>query len=194
MNTKEILSRLKVMLNLEDVKEQMAKATLVDGTEVYSEGELAPGSILYVVSEEGDVLAPEGMHETADGLIVSVGPAGEIISVEPKAPVEAMEDKEQKVEASKEEDEVKAEEMPNMEEPKADVAENLLEGMVELLKPFIAELKALKEEVEQAKVKMQEIADQPAASRIKNSTFKPASNDDEVAVKLEKIKKIKNNK
>lgn len=193
MNTKEILNRLKVMLNFEDVKEQMAKATLVDGTEVYTEGELAPGSILYVVNEEGDVLAGEGMHETTDGLIVSVGPAGEIVSVEPKAPVEAMEKKKEEVEASKEKDKVEAMEDP-MEEPKAEIAENLLEGMVELLKPFIAELKALKEEVEQAKVKMQEIADQPAASRIKNSAFKPVSNDDEVAAKLEKIKKIKNNK
>lgn len=194
MNTKEIINRLRVMLNLEAVKEQMAKATLVDGTEVYSDGELAPGSILYIVREEGDVLASEGMHETADGLLVTVGPAGEIISVEPKAPVEAMEDKKEVVEAAKEENKVEAME-PLVEEPKVDIAENLLEGMVELLKPFIAELKSLKEEVAQAKVKMQEIANQPAASRIKNSSVvRTIVSEDEVSLKLAKIKKIKNNK
>ena len=192
MNTKEIISRLKVLLAIEDKAEETkmkTAATLVDGTEVYvEEGAIEPGNVLYVVSEEGDVLAPEGMHETSEGLLVSVGPDGSIISVEPKAPVEA--EKKEDEEEVKAEDEVEENEKPVEEK----MADDLLEGMAELLKPFIDEIKSLKEEVEQAKVKMQSIADQPAASRIKHSVQKSAKEVDEIEVKLAKIKQLKNNK
>ena len=197
MNTKEILNRLKVMLAIEDKAEETKMKTaafLIDGTEVYvEEGAIEPGNILYVVAEEGDVLAPEGMHETADGLLVSVGPAGEIVSVEPKAPVEepVEAEKKEEVEAEKvEEEPVEA----GYKDKEKMMADDLLEGMAELLKPFITELKSLKEDMEAAKVKMNAIAEQPGASRIKNSSIKATKEVDEVAAKLEKIKQIKNKK
>jgi len=194
MNTKEIMNRLKVLLAIEDKVEEKMKttATLVDGTEVYvEEGAIEPGNILYIVNEEGNVLAPEGMHETSDGLLVTIASNGEIVSVEPKAPVEA-EKKEDEVE-----DEVMAEETEDEDKKSEEkMADDLIEGMAELLKPFIDEIKSLKEEVEQAKVKMNAIADQPAATRIKHSSIaKTALSDgDAISFKLEKIKQLKNNK
>lgn len=195
MNTNEIIKRLKVMLSLEEkeVTEKMKSlATLVDGTEVFvEEGEIAPGSILYVVTEgEEEVLAPEGLHETTDGLLVTVGEAGEIISVEPKvveAPVEAAEEDKDKVEEKMEDVEVEVEAPAGAE----DATEALLEGMAELLKPFIEEVKVLTDEFKKMEQRFNAIADQPASTKIKT---KLSANIDEVEKKIEILKKIRQGK
>jgi hypothetical protein len=199
MNTNEIIKRLKVMLSLEEkeVTEKMKSlATLVDGTEVFvMEGEIAPGSILYVVTEgEEEVLAPEGLHETVDGLLVTVGEAGEIISVEPKAveapveaPVEAGDYKDKVVEEDMEVAEIEVEAPAG-----ADMAtEALLEGMAELLKPFIEEVKVLTDEFKKMEQRFNAIADQPASTKIKT---KLSANVDEVEKKIEILKKIRQGK
>ena len=198
MNTNEIIKRLKVMLSLEEkeVTEKMKSlATLVDGTEVFViEGEIAPGSILYVVTEgEEEVLAPEGLHETVDGLLVTVGEAGEILSVEPKAAVEAP------VEAGDYKDKVVEEEMEvaeiEVEAPAgADMAtEALLEGMAELLKPFIEEVKVLTDEFKKMEQRFNAIADQPASTKIKTK-LSADKNVDDVEKKIEILKKIRQGK
>ena len=59
MTVNDAISKLRVMLGAatEEVKEvvetKMAEATLVDGTEVYTEGELQAGAILFVRAGEG---------------------------------------------------------------------------------------------------------------------------------------------
>ena len=97
MTVNDAISKLRVMLGAatEEVKEvnmesydddkkkkkvEMAEATLVDGTEVYAEGEIQPGAILFVRAGEGadeDPFAPEGKHETTSGLLITVGESGE---------------------------------------------------------------------------------------------------------------------
>ena len=71
MNVNDVITKLKVMLGAEEVVTvKMAEATLVDGTEVYTEGELEVGAILFVRAGEGvdeDPFAPAGKHETTDG-------------------------------------------------------------------------------------------------------------------------------
>lgn len=188
METKEIINRLKVMLNLESKKEQMKSlATLVDGTEVFvMDGELAPGSILNVVTDgEEQVLAPEGIHETTDGLIVTVGEAGEIISIEPKngEEVQAEESVEEKMEEVESVESYK-------KEIKAEDGGELLEAITEILKPLVEELSKVTEEVELMKTKLSAIAEQPAASKIKK-TIKAESNEEAMASKLDKIRKIR---
>ena len=104
----------------------MAEATLVDGTEVYTEGELEPGAILFVRAGEGadeDPFAPEGIHETTDGLLITVGASGEITNVEEKGggeetPAEAQE-------SFEEEEEV-------IEEKKEFDMDGMLEGIADL--------------------------------------------------------------
>ena len=56
---------------VKEEEEKMAEATLVDGTIVEVDGDLEVGAKIYVKTEEGRQEAPNGDHETADGLIVS---------------------------------------------------------------------------------------------------------------------------
>jgi len=52
--------------------EEMAEATLVDGTIVETEGDLSVGSELYVRTESGRTIAPDGQHSTTEGKIIVV--------------------------------------------------------------------------------------------------------------------------
>ena len=186
MTVNDAISKLRVMLGAateevkgvkmeeevkEEVKVTMAEATLVDGTEVYTEGELEAGAILFVRAGEGvseDPFAPAGIHETTDGLLITVGENGEITSVEDKSPeVEASEEEKKEVEMEEEiiEEEVK----------KEFDAEELLEGVANLLMPYTEEIKELKEELSVLTSRFNEVADEPAAKKVRN-TFSQEAN------------------
>ena len=103
MTAQEALYKIRVMLGVEDTNEevsletetdtedvQLAEATLVDGTKVKTEGEFEVGKQLFVVTEEGDIPAPEGLHETTEGIIVGVDAEGIIISIEEPAEEEVV--------------------------------------------------------------------------------------------------------
>jgi hypothetical protein len=72
------------------IEEKFGEAILVDGTIVKWEGDLVEGAALAVVLPEGEVAAPDGMHEledgtiieTAGGLVVSIQAVGEEVEVE----------------------------------------------------------------------------------------------------------------
>jgi len=185
MTVNDAISKLRVMLGAateevkgvrmeeevkEEVKVNMAEATLVDGTEVYTEGELEAGAILFVRAGEGvseDPFAPAGIHETTDGLLITVGENGEITSIEDKSPeVEASEEEKKEVEMEEEiEEEVK----------KEFDAEELLEGVANLLMPYTEEIKELKEELSVLTSRFNEVADEPAAKKVRN-TFSQEAN------------------
>lgn len=183
MTVNDAISKLRVMLGAateevkevvmeEEVKEEvevkMAEATLVDGTEVYTEGELQPGAILFVRAGEGadeDPFAPEGQHETTDGLLITVGESGEILSVEEKGgseetPEEAQESFEDKEDEKKEEFDV----------------EGLLEGIAGMLEPYTEEIKQLKEELSVLTSRFNAVADEPAAKKVRNTFSQEANN------------------
>ena len=90
MNSKEVLTEIRTLLGFgEDKKEvEMATATLVDGTIVEWEGELAVGTAIFVQTGEGLIPAPDAVHEVEGGLLVTTegGVVTEI--VEPTAEVE----------------------------------------------------------------------------------------------------------
>lgn len=188
MTVNDAISKLRVMLGAateevkevaleEEVKEEvevkMAEATLVDGTEVYTEGELQPGAILFVRAGEGadeDPFAPEGQHETTDGLLITVGESGEIMSVEEKGgseetPEEAQESFEDKEDDKKEEFDV----------------EGLLEGIAGMLQPYTEEIKELKEELSVLTSRFNEVADEPAAKKVSNTFSKVADETKSIA-------------
>ena len=184
MKVQDVITKLKVMLGAETevvenvelteevVEAKMAEATLVDGTEVYTEGELEAGAILYVKVEEGDApFAPEGMHETSEGLIVTVGENGEIVSIEEKAgeeaPAEVEATEEEVVEEAMETEEEEMEE--EKKEEKAFDAEELIGAIAEMLAPQTEELKDLKEKLATLEARFNDVADQPAAKPIKNT-------------------------
>ena len=187
MTVNQAISKLRVMLGAtteevkevvmeEEVKEEvevkMAEATLVDGTEVYTEGELQPGAILFVRAGEGadeDPFAPEGQHETTDGLLITVGESGEIMSVEEKGGSE--ETPEEAQESFEEEDDKKEE---------FDV-EGLLEGIAGMLQPYTEEIKELKEELSVLTSRFNEVADEPAAKKVSNTFSKVADETKSIA-------------
>jgi hypothetical protein len=163
MKVNDVIKKLRLMLaeQTEEVKEiveeKMAEATLVDGTEVYTEGELVPGAILFVRAGEGvseDPFAPAGIHETTTGLLITVGEGGEIVNVEEKAPVEA---KKQKMA------EAVVEEKMSLDE--------ILTAIAAVLAPYFTEVAEMKKEVTNLEERFNKVADAPAAKRI-STTFK----------------------
>jgi len=187
MTVNDAITKLRVMLGAstetvvkmeeEEVKETIevkaAEATLVDGTEVYTEGELQDGAILFVRAGEGaseDPFAPAGIHETTDGLLITVGENGEISQIEDKSPeTEASEEK-------KEEVEMEEEIIEEKKEIKEFDADALLEGVASLLKPYTEEIKELKEELSVLTSRFNDVADEPAAKKVRNTFSEEAQN------------------
>ena len=193
MNVNDVITKLKVMLGAEEavVEVKMAEATLVDGTEVFTEGELEAGAILFVRAGEGvseDPFAPAGKHETTDGMIITVGENGEISEIQDAsadAPVA-----EEEVEVELEEDEVK------VEEKEAFDAEGLIAAIAEMIQPQAEVIEELKKELSVLTERFEVVANSPAAPKVTTNTFKEILEDknSKIAAKLEMLRQIKNNK
>jgi len=190
MNVNEVITKLKVMLGANEVLAvKMAEATLVDGSEVYTEGELQIGAILFVRAGEGvseDPFAPAGKHETTEGqIILTVGENGEITAIDnaTAAPVE----------------EVSVEEMEDVAvatdvAPEAVAAtEELLQGIADILAPFTEEIATLKEEVVSLSTRLEKMAAEPGAPKVTTNTFKEilADKDAKMAAKLTMLRGLR---
>ena len=192
MNVNDVITKLKVMLGAEEVVTvKMAEATLVDGTEVYTEGELEVGAILFVRAGEGvseDPFAPAGKHETTDGAIITVGENGEISEIDMEADAEPVKEEEE-VEVEMEE-EVKVEE----EIEKAFNAEELVEAIAEMLIPQTEVIEELRKELSVLKERFEVVANQPATKKVTTNTFKEilADKDAKMAAKLDMLRKLRN--
>jgi len=108
MNATQAIEKIVNLLGLKFQKENFYKTQLVDGeTEVTNnyDGEFQVGQSLYVVKESTLVPAPEGSHETREGLVLTVDAESTIVKIESKideAVEEVVEDQEE-LENSKEE-------------------------------------------------------------------------------------------
>ena len=185
MNVNQVITKLKVMLGAEEVVEvKMAEAELVDGTQVYSEGELQAGAILFVRAGEGaseDPFAPEGKHETTDGKIITVGESGEITNVE---------------EASGEEESVEEAEETFEDEDKDEKefdAEGLIEAIAEMIKPQAEIIEELKKELSVLTERFESVANEPAAPKVTTNTFKEVLEDKEskMAARLDMLRSLR---
>jgi len=179
MNVDKLMTKLRVMLgaSTEEVVEvvetkeaQFAEAELVDGTKVEVEGELEVGKILSVVTEEGNQPAPAAIHETTDGMLITVGEGGLIESIEEKEAeaTEVVEDTETEVEVTLEE------EVPTLEQEEAETAD-LLASITELLAPYTEQITELKKQVEYLGERFESISDEPAAKPITRTFAEEAS-------------------
>jgi hypothetical protein len=76
----------------EETETELAEAVLADGTIVAWEGELEVGTAVFVVTEEGQVAAPDARHELADGSYVTTagGVVTEIESAAAEPVIEEM--------------------------------------------------------------------------------------------------------
>jgi len=200
MNVDNLITKLRVMLGasteevvvVEETKEaQFAEAELVDGTKVQVEGELEVGKALEVISEEGNVPAPSGVHETTEGLVITVGEGGIIESIEEKEAeaTEVVEDTETEVEVALEEEEVVEAEEVVAEES------DLLAGIAELLAPYTEEITELKKQVEYLGERFEAISDEPAAKPITRTFAEEASAAKTVAeARLDRLVSLRRNK
>lgn len=194
MNVNDVIKKLKVMLSTEEVVEtKFAEAELVDGTQVYTEGELEPGAILFVRAGEGvseDPFAPAGVHQTTSGLLITVGENGEITSVEEEAP-EAVEAEEKK------EDEILMEEEVSVEVPEeaAPAVEEIVDAIAELIQPQTEVIEELKKELDLLKERFNKVAGEPAAKPVRNTfSENKAIRDEMFAKRMDALAAIRRNK
>ena len=192
MTVNDMVKKLRVMLaaDTEVVTEaKFAEAELVDGTVVYTDGELEVGAALLIRTPEGEEspYAPEGIHETTDGLLIGVGPNGEIMDI-----TEAGEDTVTEEVVEEELDEVVVE-APVSEEAMPATAE-LLTGIAEMIAPFTEEIAALTEEVTALKARFQTIADEPAATPIRNTfSENKVKKEEALANRMDALRAIRKN-
>lgn len=163
---------------LVQVKEIFLDAKLADGTQIKVEGDsLIEGAKVVVVTEEGEVPAPDAVHELADGT-----------KVETKAGVVVM------IQAP-EMEEVKAEQMPEMVDGEGDPEEIEMAKIYDMLKEFI---KRMSEKMGSMEKKMYEVENQfsafkkePAARKIadgKTEFNKVNSGDDDMIAGIMKLR------
>jgi hypothetical protein len=94
MNSKEVIQEIRSLLGFSDEpKTEMATATLIDGTIVEYDGELAVGTAIFVQTGEGLIPAPDATHEVEGGMLVTTvdGIVTEIVETETEVEVEASE-------------------------------------------------------------------------------------------------------
>ena len=95
INLESVINTLKSVFADEEVATEestFGEATLVDGTIVKWEGELAEGTALVVVMPEGEVAAPDGIHEISDGTIIETA-GGLVVNIQAMSEI-ATEDNE----------------------------------------------------------------------------------------------------
>ena len=165
----------------EIVKEIFIDAKLVDGTAIKVEGDsLVEGAKVVVVTEEGEIPAPDGVHEISDGTKVETK-EGIIAKIEQKL------------------------EEPEMEKPEAEVEievskDGMSKEMVDMLKEFIYKMgdkvKKMEEQMSSLSTDFNSFKKEPAAKKIADGkTEKFNKTDDYLDSKLEAIASLrKNNK
>ena len=190
MTVNDMVKKLRVMLAADQAvvtAQSFDEATLEDGTVVYTDGEIVVGASLLIKTEEGEEspYAPEGLHQTTDGKLITVGPNGEIMEI---TEVEGEEVTEEVVEAAMEEVTIEA---PVSEEA-IPATEELLAGIAEMIAPFTEEISALTEEVTALKARFNKIADEPAATPIRNTfSENKAIKDEMLANRMDALKAIR---
>jgi len=157
----------------EIVKEIFIDAKLVDGTAIKVEGDsLLEGAKVVVVTEEGEIPAPDGVHEIEGGAKVETK-EGVIVRIEEKL------------------------EEPEMEKPEAEVEievskDGMSKEMVDMLKEFIYKMgdkvKKMEEQMSSLSTDFNSFKKEPAAKKIADGkTEKFNKTDDYMDSKLEAI-------
>lgn len=170
-------------------------AKLIDGTQIKVEGDsLMEGAKVVVVTEEGEIPAPDGIHEieggvkvqTTDGIIVKL----EEPKMEDEGNVEEVEMEDVPVEAI-----VPAEVAP--------IAEPVIAAIVEAIVPVLEEIKSLADEMKKMKEKMGSVQSDfeafkklPAGKKISDGKvdFNKQENFNSADAKIEAIMNMRKNK
>ena len=167
------------------VKEIFVDAKLVDGTAIKVSGEgLVEGAKVMVVTEEGEIPAPDGVHELEDGTKVEtkegiIAKIEEVVAEAPEMEAPEMEGPEVEIEVSK---------------------DGMSKEMVDMLKEFIYKMgdkvRKMEEQMSSLSTDFNSFKKEPAAKKIADGkTEKFNKTDDYMDSKLETIMSLrKNNK
>ena len=183
MNANEAVSKIRLLLGLNEATFTFATAVLVDGTEVKTEGEMVEGAAVMVVTEEGNIPAPAGIHETTEGMMITVDESGVITKIEEAAPAAT---EETPVEEVAMEEEVTVE-IP--EEVAPVMTEEVVQAVVEAIAPIVEEVAAITAELKEMKAKFQAFSAEPAAKKVTRNDFTS-----ERLSAVDRIAKIRKNK
>jgi hypothetical protein len=157
-NIKELvksnIEQIKKLL-FEEQKAEFAEAELVDGTKVIVKPTIESGAEVYVVSEAGEVLAPDGEHQLADGTII-VTVEGKISEIKE---AEDLEKEEKKVEEE-------------VENQFAEIAKGINEKIAEITKSFTEQVTALQGELNSEREKFEAAKKESEAKEQTNEQFK----------------------
>ena len=124
-------------VEVEVEEKKFVESTLIDGTIVINDEEvLEIGQKLYVVTEDGRIDAPEGEHETVDGIIVTVDAEGIISDIKEKEEIE-----------------------PEAEEV---IVSEVVEAFTQAIEKLNAEIETLRNDNTELKEKFQKFSNQPA--------------------------------
>lgn len=168
------------------VEEKFLDAKLKDGTVIKIEGESAvEGAKVVVVTEEGEIPAPDGVHELEDGTKVETK-EGVIAKIE--AP-EVEEGPEVEVEVKAEDETPVIDEIKDKVEEKVDVAElyALLKDMMEKISD---KMKKMEEKMEAVSNDFENFKKEPATSKIKTGKTESFGKDKSESLLDARIKTI----
>lgn len=183
MNALQAINKIKVMLGVDQEVEttdtvlELAEATLVDGTIVKADS-FEEGAALFVVTEEGDIPAPVGVHETTDGKMVTVEEEGVIAKVEEKVEEEAeVEETEAELEA----------------ETTVTLSEDAVSEIVGSLTAIAERLTKMENHISTVDEAFHAFKNEPAASKITNNLNETQKSEEELAMaRFNKIVEFRN--
>lgn len=196
MTAKQAIDKIVDVLNLKFKAMSFAKTELLDGTVVTNnmDDEFRVGQELFIELEDSVLQpAPQGQHETREGLIITVSETGIIESISQKS--EEMQEEEVVEDIEREETE---DEMAEVEI--SDVKPEMVDLLIEALKPVMEEMKSMKEEMKKMNDKFSKETnsiksdfDKFRKSPERTSVVeKPAVKEQFMDYKLELIKSLRN--
>lgn len=143
MTAKDAIDKIVDVLNLKFKSLKFAKTELLDGTVVTNnmDDEFRVGQELFIEMEDSVLSpAPQGDHETREGLIISVSETGIIESISQKS--EEMQEEEVIEDVEREETK---DEMAEIEV--SDVKPEMVDLIIEALNPILEEIKMMREDM-----------------------------------------------
>jgi preprotein translocase subunit YajC len=190
ITAKEALMQIGNLLKMDFAKiQKFETAKLADGTEIMWDGELAEGTAIMVVAEDGNQMpAPDATHELEDGtMVTTVG--GLVTAIEGKEKEEVEVEMAAPIDMAKIEERMAAceEKMKSMETKMSEMFKNYESKFEEANKVNQSKFEAIK-------VIVDEIAEEPVVEqpKPKQSTFSKADKKKTAAEMMAAYKKFTN--
>lgn len=195
MTANDAIKKIKLMLGIEKFSEQKS---LIDGTLIEANPAFEVGAQLSVVAEDGLVPAPEGQHQTEDGMLLTVDAAGVIVEIS-EVVSEDLEKEEEEMSEDEDKEKMEDKEEKMEEEVVEEITEDIVSEIVQVIAPLVEDIVKIKEDIEEFKkdfsAKFAKFSEEPAGKPVKNNFSAANTLVDKRIEKLAEIRKtLKQNK